>query len=172
MSISQRLADLDENLRLWYQKLAAMESSLAMAADPEIKISIQQRIQREIAPNIRDTEAEYWGLLAQAGQSCAVAEEDARNAIAPVAQEVKLIENNRANYPDNFMKLLQEIREKLDEPGTPVAAKAKLALSLVPGFLSYEVELDTESSLKRVFFQLKRAFEPLKNLFKEALKKN
>ena len=45
-----------------------------------------------------------------------------------------------------------------------VAAKAMLVLPLIPGILSYEVELDTEKSLRM-------AFDPIKNLCKKALKK-
>jgi hypothetical protein len=50
----------------------------------------------------------------------------------------------------------------LNEPGNPAAAKAKLALSLIPGILAYEVELDTETAFRK-------AFQPVRQLFKEAI---
>ncbi|WP_333386904.1 hypothetical protein [Microcoleus sp. POL10_C6] len=56
------------------------------------------------------------------------------------------------------MRLLREIRDKLNEPGTPAAAKAKLALPLIPGILAYEVELDTENTLRKVLQPIKRLF--------------
>jgi hypothetical protein len=60
--------------------------------------------------------------------------------------------------------LLREIRDKLNEQELPAAAKLKAALPLVPGILSYEVELDTESSLRR-------AFGPIRRLFRGAIEK-
>jgi hypothetical protein len=71
----------------------------------------------------------------------------------------------KCNYADEFMQLLLEIRDKLNQPELPAAAKLKAALPLMPGILSYEVELDTESSLRR-------AVQPIKRLFREQLKKS
>jgi hypothetical protein len=56
------------------------------------------------------------------------------------------------------------IRDKLNEPKTPVERKAKLALNLLPGVITYEVELDTEKALRRVK-------EPIKRLFRRANEK-
>lgn len=165
MPVSGRLADVDRNLELWYENLGSMEQDLARTYDSRAKIAIKQQIRDEILPQIRKYEAEYWQLLAQVAPSCAVEEVDARNAIVQVVQEVELIENKPSvRYPDEFMQLLLEIRDKLNEPGIPAAAKAKLALPLLPGILSYEVELDTENALRQ-------AFQPLRGLFKKALKK-
>ncbi len=62
------------------------------------------------------------------------------------------------------MQLLLEIRDKLNQQELPAAAKLKAALPLVPGILSYEVELDTESSLRR-------AVQPIRRLFRRAIEK-
>lgn len=162
----QRLAELEKILDLRYETLSKAEKRLAITDEIFAKNAIEQRIREEVLPELRKYETEYWRLLAQEAHSCAVEEIDARNAIVEVVQEVELIENKlSANYSDQFMRLLLEIRDKLNEPGQPAAAKAKLALPLVPGILSYEVELDTESSLRR-------AFGPIRRLFKGALEKN
>ncbi|MBG1266761.1 hypothetical protein [Nostoc sp. WHI] len=166
MPSSRRLADVEKNLELWYENLGSMEQVLAITYDARARIAINQQIQYDILPQIRKYEVEYWQLLAQeVAHSCAIEEFDARNAIVHVVQEVKRIENKSSvHYPDDFMQLLLEIRDKLNEPETPATAKAKLALPLLPGILSYEVELDTENALRR-------AFLPLKGLFKKALEK-
>jgi hypothetical protein len=79
--------------------------------------------------------------------------------------EVEAIANQfSANYADEFIQLLREIRDRLNEQELPAAAKLKAALPLVPGILSYEVELDTESSLRR-------AFGPIRRLFRGAIEK-
>jgi hypothetical protein len=166
MPLSRRLANLEETLDSLYETLGESQKRLAYANDIFEKNSIKQRIRKEVLPELRQCEAEYWEVLAQEARSCAVAEVDASHAIVEVVQEVELIENQSStNYPDELMRLLLEIRDKLNEPGQLAAAKAKLALPLVPGILSYEVELDTESSLRR-------AFQPIRRLFKGALEKN
>ena len=166
MPPSRRLAALEETLDSLYETLGEAQKRLAYANDIFEKNSIKQRIRKEVLPELHQVEKEYWKQLEQEARTCAVAEVDAGNAIIEVVQEVELIENQpNANYPDKLMPLLLEIRDKLNEPGQLAAAKAKLALPLVPGILSYEVELDTESSLRR-------AFQPIRRLFKDALEKN
>ncbi len=104
-------------------------------------------------------------MLAQEVRSCNITETEASSAIVEVVQEVELIESQSSvNYPDDLRQLLLEIRDKLNQPEQLAAAKAKLALPLIPGIVSYEVELDTENALRRVF-------QPIKRLFKEALAK-
>ncbi|OUL35093.1 hypothetical protein BV372_12105 [Nostoc sp. T09] len=166
MSPSSRLTQLEKILQLRYETLGEAEMDLAMTTNTFDKTAIKQRIREQILPELRKYEVEYWNLLAQEAQLCSVEEVDARNSIVQVVREVELIKKKlNVNYPDDFMELLLEIRDKLNQPGTPAMAKAKLALPLIPGILSYELELDTESSLRR-------AFQPIKTLFKGALKKN
>ncbi|MBD2212928.1 hypothetical protein H6G27_24070 [Nostoc linckia FACHB-104] len=162
MPLSKRLADLEKILELRYETLSKAGKRLAITDEIFAKNAIEQRIREEILPEIRQYETEYWQLLAQEANFCTVEEVDAHNAIFLVVQKIELMEkNSSANYPNDLMRLLLEIRDKLNQPGTPAAAKAKIALPLLPGILSYEVELDTENALRQ-------AFQPLKQLFKKA----
>jgi hypothetical protein len=166
MPPSQRLADLEKILELRYKILGDAEKRLAITDEIFAKSYIQQRIREEVLPELHQYEAEYWEVLTQEARTCAVEEVEAQNAIVKIVPEVEAIANQpSANYAYEFMELLLEIRDKLNKPETPAAAKLKAALPLVPGILSYEVELDTESSLRR-------AFQPIRRLFKEALEKN
>jgi hypothetical protein len=166
MPPSPRLAYLEKNLDIQYRKLGEFQYRIAHTSSLPEQFDLEERIQKDIMPAIRNYEAEYWELLAQEARSCTLAEDDARYAVVKVVPEVELIANQpSANYAYEFMELLLEIRDKLNKPETPAAAKLKAALPLVPGILSYEVELDTESSLRR-------AFQPIRRLFKEALEKN
>lgn len=161
MFSKRRFADLDKNLELWYEQLGASEKKLPMTTTPREITAIQQQIREEILPQIRKYESEYWELLAQESRCFEVTDIDAYNAIVEVVPEVELIANKMvSDYPEQLMQKLQEILDKLNEPGTPASAKAKFALNLVPGILSYEIEIDTENSLRR-------AFEPIKELFKK-----
>lgn len=152
MPLNNRLTDLEKNLELLYQKLGAMERSRIMAYDAEAKISIDQRIREEIKPQIHQTEAEYWQLLAQEINSLMINEIDAQNAIIEVIQTAEIIEkNNIDQYSDQVIKLLTEIRNKLSEPGKSSSAKLKAAVPLLPPFVSYEMEIETEGILRRIF---------------------
>lgn len=165
MPPSRRLIDLEKSLELRYETLGEAEKRLAMTDEIFAKNAIKQRIREEVLPELHQVEAEYWQLLAQEARHCDVPEDDASLAIVEIVPEVQIIQSQpSANYPDELIKLLLEIRDKLNEPGTPAAAKAKFALSLIPGILSYEVELDTENSLRRVF-------QPIRQLFRREIEK-
>lgn len=154
-----RLAEIEKELELKYEILNSAKKRLAMTDEIFAKTAIQQRIREEVIPEIRHYEADYWDILAQESAFSTVEEVDARNAIVEVVGQVEQIENQPAtNYPDELMRLLREIRDKLNEPGTPAAAKAKFILPLVPGILAYEVELDTENTLIKVLQPIKRVF--------------
>lgn len=162
----RRLADLEKALELRYETLGEAEKRLAMTDEIFSKNAIKQRIREEVLPEIRQYETSYWEVLAQEARTCAVEEVEAQNAIVEVLHEVALIENNpNTNYPAELLNLLRQIRDKLNEPETPVEGKAKLALNLLPGVITYEVELDTERALRRVK-------EPIKRLFRGAIEKN
>jgi hypothetical protein len=159
MYSNQRLADLEKILKFKYETLGQVQIELTMKTDPFDKIAIKLKIREQLMPEILQYETEYWSILEKHTEKCVVEEVDARNAIVKVVQEVKLIQIQPNKYSDEFMQKLQEILDKLNEPQTPAAAKLKAALPLIPLFMSYEVELDTEISLKRVFDRIKKLFK-------------
>lgn len=160
---TQRLIDLENALELRYETLGKVEKRLAMTDEIFSKNAIELRIREEVLPEIRKYEAEYWEVMSQEARSCAVEEVEAQNAIVEVAQVVEWIEKQpNANYPEELMQLLLEIRDTLKKPKELASAKAKLALPLIPGILSYEFELDTASALRR-------GLQPIKQMFKKAV---
>ncbi len=163
MPPSQRLADLDELIETNYQKLAKFQKRLDRTASVREEFDIEGDIPK-IRKVIRNYEAEYWALLAKETYSYAVEENEASSALLDVEAQVVRVIESQPNLNGELMQKLQAILNKLNEPETPIAAKAMLTLPLIPGILSYEVELDTENSLKR-------AFDPIKKLYKRALEK-
>lgn len=158
---NKRLADVEQILKWKYETLGDVERDLAMTVDPFAKNAIKLRVREEVLPEIRKYEKEYWRLLAQgANLDCyQITEADANNAITEVVQEVDQIEASYNEvYPRDLMLLLLEIRDKLNEPGRPAAAKMKLAVPLIPGVLAYEAELDTEITLKKLFQSVRYLF--------------
>jgi hypothetical protein len=162
LPLKQRLADLEDLLELDYEKLAEHEQELSMTASPNVRNEAKQRIKRDIMPRIRKNEGEYWSLLRQFASGSEVAEAEAQTAIATIVQDAEIIQAKP--MPDEVLQKLQEILDKLNEPGTAAAAKAKFAVNVIPGVLAYEFELDTENALRQVF-------RPLKHLFGAAAKK-
>jgi hypothetical protein len=160
--LNQRLADLEDLLELYYAKLAVHEQELSITSNPSVSFEAQQRIKRNIMPHIRKYEAEYWSLLRQSANESEIAEPEAQTAIATIVQDAEIIQTKP--MPDEVLQKLQEILNKLNEPGTAAAAKAKFAVNVIPGVLAYEFELDTETTLRQVF-------RPLKQLFGAAAKK-
>jgi Effector-associated domain 1 len=120
----------------------------------------------KLANFVREYEREYWEYLESEVYAEDLDEKDAEIAIAKVRSELSpvldaqfLDVTKKTNYPEKLLELLEEIRDKLNEDESPAVAKAKLALPLIPGVLSYEVELDTEDSLRKIFRPLRRFFE-------------
>lgn len=111
---------------------------------------------------VRVYETEYLQQLAQNVNIYELEEEDAKRAIFQVHAEVLRVINNQPHVNAELMRLLVEIRDKLNEPGPTAAAKAKLALNLIPGILVYEFEVDTENSLRRLRQPIVRLFQKAK----------
>lgn len=152
MPLEQRLADLEKNLELLYKKLGAIEAAREKTADELARFSYQQSIQEDIKPKIREWEAEYWKLLTRQPNLLQIDESDADGAVVEVVQVVEQVQQSNANqYPDELMRLLTKILNKLGEPGQSSATKLKATLPLLPPFLSYEMELDTGGFLQQVF---------------------
>jgi hypothetical protein len=164
MDSKQRLADLEKILDSLYETLGKAQNRGAYANDIFEKDGINQRLRKEVLPEIRKYEEEYRSLLAEEASDCQVDEVAASHAIVKVVQEVELIQSQPNQYPNDLMRKLQEILDKLNEQQTPAAAKLKAALPLIPGIMSYELELDTEISLKRVF-------EGIRQLLRNEIKK-
>lgn len=160
MNSKQRLANLDKILGALYRQLGDFQLAIAEGISRDQRFYLNEKINNEIKPSIRQHEEEYWSILAKEALFCEVIEKEASDAIVEVVQKVELIQSQPHNYPNELMQKLQEILDKLNEPQTPAAAaKLKAALPLVPGIMSYEVELDTENSLTRVFDRIKKLFK-------------
>ena len=148
----RRLADLEEILDSSYETLGTFQKKLAYAGSVAEINNIGQTLKREILPNIRKYEKEYWQLLAQNANSFEFNETDADCAIIEILQIVEQIrQSSTAGYSQEAIQLLTEIRNKLNEPEKSAAGKLKATLPLLPPFISYEIELGTEGILQRIF---------------------
>lgn len=159
----QRLEALEEILELEYEKLGEFQKEIAMIASAPAKFELKQRLKREVIPEIRKYEAEYGELLSQQVQevkAVVISDAEAESAITEVVQAVQQIEIQAAeNYPEELIRLLTELREKLDDPGKSAAAKLKVALPIIPLVASYELEMDTEAFMTKAWRKVKSVFK-------------
>jgi hypothetical protein len=88
-----------------------------------------------------------------------ISDADAEEAVAEMLRAVKQVEAlPPGNYSADMMSLIKEIRDKLDAPNKPAAAKLKATLPILPPFISYEMELDSESSVVSAWRRLRSLF--------------
>lgn len=145
-----RLSDIEENLELLKEQLVGKVKALNFAPQEE-KIRIKQQI-RELRKEIREQEEEYWQVFARQTKTVEIPEPEAEIIVAEIVGEVGQIEIQQ-QYSDEVLQILQQIRDKLNEPGPTAAAKLKGVISSIPPFvgISYEAELDTENFLQQHF---------------------
>jgi hypothetical protein len=145
-----RLSDMEENLELLQEQLVGKVKALNLAPQ-EDKTRIELQI-REMRKDIRKQEQDYWQVFARQTKTAEIPEPEAEIIVAEIVEEVGQIEVQR-QYPDEVVQILQQIRDKLNQPGPTAAAKLKGVISSIPPFvgISYEAELDTENFFQQHF---------------------
>ncbi len=154
----QRLDSLDEILQIQYERLGEFQKELSFSSSANANFELNQRIKREIIPDIRKYELEYGLILAEALQEAfVVSETDAENALVCVAQGVEhLATAQTGSSSEELTRLLQQLHEMLNDPGKTAQAKLKVALPVIPLLVSYELEMDTEAFLINTWRGIKR----------------
>ncbi len=154
MTDRARLNDLKDILELLYEKLGEFERELIINANTSAKFDLKQRIKREILPDIRKYETEYWELYPQ--EAIVISNEEAETQLVKVEEAVTSIEQiPSSTYPSELISLLQEIRDKLDEPDKVASAKLKVVIPLIPAIASYELEMETEGLMYQAWKKIK-----------------
>ena len=155
MSDRQRLAYLEDNLEILYEKLGEFEQELIISSSQPAKFELKQRIKREILPNIRRYEAEYWELYPK--EAIIISDEEAASQLVKVEQAVESIDRiSLTFYPPELIPLLQDIRAELEEQNKAASAKLKVVLPLIPMIASYELEIETEGLMYKTWESIKR----------------
>ena len=153
MSDRIRLNDLKDILELLYEKLGAFEKRLIISDSEPANFELKQRIKREILPDIRKYETEYWELYPQ--EAIVISDEEAETQLVKVEEAVTSIEQiPSSNYPLELISLLQEIRDKLDD-NQAASVKLKLVIPLIPAIASYELEIETEGLMYKAWKKIK-----------------
>lgn len=155
-----RLIHVREILDIKYEKLNEFERSLELVDGVSQKIDLKQKIRRDLLPSIREYEQEYASLLCELPTIEGLEENDAALPIASFQRDLVVIRNlpQIQNEP-GLVEKLDRLEESLAKPGTPVSGKLKLLIPVIPLLLQYEIELDTENTLRRTWRALVNVFE-------------
>ena len=156
--MSDRISDLQDRLDRLYkllkgQELAKDEAETAEKARIQLKIDGQWK-------EIRTVEQQYVIALTQQVKRQDLPEPIAIKIVGELVDELVLIQPKT----DEMRSMLQQILTELQKPGVPAAAKLKVAIPLVPGFVAIELEGDAESVVRRLFPTFVRAYEGMKTL--------
>ena len=158
---------LDKNIDRLKAQLANKRDTLVTIA-PEEKVRLQQQIE-DLREQIRDLEQEQWQLISQMTGDLTITNEEAEPIVAELVTEVESVKKQPDQFSPEILELLQQILAKLNAPNTPAAAKLKAAISTLPPFVSltYEVELDTESTFRTYFPTFNRYLKEVKERLKK-----
>ncbi|MEG4207389.1 hypothetical protein QUA20_26125 [Microcoleus sp. Pol7_A1] len=159
--ISDRLSHLQSEVQGYYRQLAGKETAKRTARF-EDKELLQQQID-VLKKELGSVEREYWLRWRAEIAGLTIPEADAEIVASQLVGEVEILEIEPAVHSNaELMKALQEIKAELSKPGIPAAGKLKAAIPLLPGVISYEMELDTEGLLRRVFPTFSKLAEKIK----------
>jgi polyhydroxyalkanoate synthesis regulator phasin len=166
MSASE-LKNLDKNIARLKAQLANKRDTLVTIA-PEEKERLRQQME-DLREQIRDLEQEQWQLISQMTGDLTITNEEAEPIVAELVTEVESVKKQPDQFSPEILELLQQILAKLNAPNTPAAAKLKAAISTLPPFVSltYEVELDTESTFRTYFPTFNRYLKGVKERLKK-----
>lgn len=164
---TDELQNLDKNIQRLKEQLAGKRDILVIIG-PEEQVRIKQQIE-DLRRLIRDFEREKWDLVASDSQEASFP--DAEVMVAEIVTELTAITKEPPSElaSAQILELLNQILAKLNQPERSAAAKLKAAISTIPPFVSltYEAELDTESTFKRYFPTFNRAIAGVKNRLKK-----
>jgi hypothetical protein len=157
--MSDRTSQLQNQLKLLYDQLDGLETTKITAPDEE-KVRLGQRIDAKWK-EIREKDGDYVRSLAQQiKRSDDLPEPFAETIVGELVDELELMEPIAKT--DEMRSMLQQILVELQKPGVPAAAKLKVAIPLVPGFVAIELEGDAESVVRRLFPTFLKAYEGVK----------
>jgi hydrogenase maturation factor len=159
-----RLCQLEELLDIEYEKLYEIERALALADGITQRVYLKQQIKRDLIPRLRVLEGEYAELLANGVSIDEIPESEAEAIVSQVVQSVANMDQEKPqSAPHEMVRLLTEIKDKLNEPGKSASAKLKVTLPLIPLISSYEMELDTEAFVTQAWRKARDLFKRLIN---------
>ena len=158
-----QIEHLNKLLDINYGKLRSLEEDLARGGPGETRASIRLQIE-PIKSEILTRETELAGLLAEHADLSAIDSKAADEACGELIVHVERIRTAKEDWPEEVLAKLSDIEDKLNQPKQAAAAKLKVSLPIVPLLISYDLELDTESTLvqlwRKITGQFRKSVKP------------
>lgn len=147
---SERLIDLNKSLVDLYEHLSGLEKAFDRARD-EDKAPLKQRI-RDKESEIRIRTDKFLRQLSQEIDSLMllVSEQEAEQVLGKIINEAEVIKLE-GGCSDKLQLKLEELLTQMKKPAIPASGKLKAAIPILPGFIAYELEVDTEGLIRRIF---------------------
>ena len=155
--MSDRLSTIQDLLTDLYEQLAGQEKAKVRVEDAQ-KVRIQQQI-RDSWAEIRKYESEYVLTLSQQVKRQDLPESIAEVVTGEIVDVVEILAPLEKR--DEVKQRLDEILMELRKPDSPASAKLKVAIPIIPNVVSYELEGDTESVVRRLFPTFVKVYEAL-----------
>jgi len=155
-----RISDLQDRLKRQYALLKQKEFALdteAQVTKGEVRLLIQQ-LKQEIV----GVEKEYTQRLVQQIKRQELPESIAQKVVGELVDEIEFMQPIART--DEMRSMFQQILEELRKPGTPAAAKLKVVIPIIPNIVSYEIEGDTETVVRRLFPTFVKAYEAMRSI--------
>jgi hypothetical protein len=147
---SERLIDLNKSLVDLYEQLSGLEKAFDRARD-EDKVPLNHRI-RDKEYEIRIRTDKFLRQLSQEIDSLMllVSEQEAEQVLGEIINEAEIVKLE-GGYSDKLQQKLEELLTQMKKPAIPASGKLKAAIPILPGFIAYELEVDTEGLIRRIF---------------------
>ena len=147
---SERLIDLNKSLVDLYEQLSGLEKAFDRARD-EDKVPLNHRI-RDKEDEIRIRTDKFLRQLSQEIDSLMllVSEQEAEQVLGEIINEAEIVKLEGGSS-DKLQQKLEELLTQMKKPAIPASGKLKAAIPILPGFIAYELEVDTEGLIRRIF---------------------
>jgi hypothetical protein len=157
----KRLNELEELLEIEYEKSHEFEKEIGLS-DGSSRITLKQRFKRDVTPRLRALEQEYAEILVAGVPSAGIPEAEADEIVRELTVATNtILERAPSDAPQEMVRLLGEIRDKLSEPEAAASNKLKISLPIIPAICSYEVEIETAGLMKKVWRKSRDFFKGL-----------
>lgn len=151
------LLHLESLLKIQYDKLFEHQKEVSFATSADERIARRLRIKHEILPELLKLEVDYGEALAIAVNPDDLPAEQADSLLDKLTKATKRLDQTLPDTAsDEVREKLDEVIVLLDKPGRSASAKFKVLLPIVPFLLIYELELDTENTLKDIWRSVKK----------------
>jgi len=153
-----RISDLQDRLERQYSLLKQKE--FALDTEPQVTKGEVRLLIKQLKQEIVEVEDDYAKRLAQQIKRHDLPESIAETVVGDLVDEIEMMQPIAKN--DEMRSMLQQILDELRKPGISAAAKLKVVIPIIPNILTYEIEGDTESVVRRLFPTFVKAYQGIK----------